>query len=107
MDIHEIILAAKLGRERKYAQVDTCTVFAAALYDLLTDRGVPCRDQTECRGAGRDRRGGRRRPGVPAGGLRSAGHPQREAAPGDRRRAVAVPAHPAAKGTPCFPRSPC
>ena len=43
MDIHEIILAAKLGRERKYAQVDTCTVFAAALYDLLTDRGVPCR----------------------------------------------------------------
>lgn len=43
MDIHAIIHAAKLGRERKAAQEDTCTVFAAALYDVLSARGIPCR----------------------------------------------------------------
>lgn len=42
MDIDAIIKAAKLGRERKDAQVDTCTVFAAALYDVLSARGVQC-----------------------------------------------------------------
>lgn len=42
MTIHDIIMAAKLGRERKQAQIDTCAVFAAALYDVLTERGIPC-----------------------------------------------------------------
>lgn len=42
MDINEIIQAAKLGRYRKEAQVDTCTVFAAALYDVLWEHGIPC-----------------------------------------------------------------
>lgn len=43
-DIHidAIIKAAKLGRERKAAQVDTCTVFAAALYDVLSAQGIQC-----------------------------------------------------------------
>nr|WP_011923081.1 hypothetical protein [Pseudomonas fluorescens]CAM96305.1 hypothetical protein pQBR0273 [Pseudomonas fluorescens SBW25] len=41
MDINAIILKAKLGRTRKDAQVDTCSVFAAALYDFLIDRGIP------------------------------------------------------------------
>lgn len=42
MDIDAIIKAAKLGRERKDAQVDTCTVFAAALYDVLSAQGIQC-----------------------------------------------------------------
>lgn len=40
MDIERVILAAKLGRSRKDAQVDTCSVFAAALYDFLSERGI-------------------------------------------------------------------
>lgn len=43
MDIGAIIMAAKLGRARKDAQEDTCTVFAAALYDLLLGQGIPCK----------------------------------------------------------------
>ena len=42
MDIDAIIKAAKLGRERKDAQVDTCAVFAAALYDVLSAQGIQC-----------------------------------------------------------------
>lgn len=42
MDIDAIIKAAKLGRERKGAQVDTCVVFAAALYDVLSAKGIKC-----------------------------------------------------------------
>lgn len=38
----EIIDAAKLGRERKAAQMETCAVFAAALYDVLSAQGVAC-----------------------------------------------------------------
>lgn len=40
MNLHEIILAARLGRERKAAQEDTCGPFAVALFDLLGERGV-------------------------------------------------------------------
>ena len=43
MDINAIIQAAKLGRSRKEAQVDVCTVFAAALYDVLGEQGTPCK----------------------------------------------------------------
>lgn len=43
MDIDAIIKAAKLGRDRKDAQVDTCAVFAAALYDVLSANGIQCR----------------------------------------------------------------
>ena len=42
MDINAIIKVAKLGRERKDAQVDTCTVFAAALFDVLVAQGIQC-----------------------------------------------------------------
>ena len=49
MDIASIILAAKLGRTRKDAQEDTCTVFAAALYDLLCSRGITCKMVTAVR----------------------------------------------------------
>lgn len=42
MNIEAIIKEAKLGRERKDAQVDTCTVFAAALFDVLTSHGIAC-----------------------------------------------------------------
>lgn len=35
MNIEATIKAAKLGGTRKDAQIDTCSVFAAALYDLL------------------------------------------------------------------------
>lgn len=42
LDIGLIIQTAKLGRTRKDAQEDTCSVFAAALYDLLSSRGIPC-----------------------------------------------------------------
>ncbi|MFK3607852.1 hypothetical protein PVE_R2G0535 [Pseudomonas veronii 1YdBTEX2] len=41
LDISAVILKSKLGRTRKDAQVDTCSVFAAALYDFLIDRGIP------------------------------------------------------------------
>ena len=41
-DIDAIISTAKLGRERRAAQEDTCAVFGAALYDLLQEIGVPC-----------------------------------------------------------------
>ncbi|MDS9914996.1 hypothetical protein RMI87_15940 [Pseudomonas aeruginosa] len=43
LDIVSAIMAAKLGRTRKEAQEDTCTVFAAALYDVLTSRGLHCK----------------------------------------------------------------
>lgn len=43
MNIENIILSAKLGSARKDAQVDTCTAFAAALYDLLKAQGQSCR----------------------------------------------------------------
>lgn len=36
------IKQAKLGRYRREAQVDTCAVFAAALYDALQALDVPC-----------------------------------------------------------------
>lgn len=40
LDIQSIILAAKLGGERKAAQEDTCGPFAAALFDVLTECGL-------------------------------------------------------------------
>lgn len=40
MDIAELIKTAKIGRERKDAQVDTCAPFAAALYDVLNENGL-------------------------------------------------------------------
>lgn len=43
MHIEEIIKTAKLGRERKGAQEDTCAVFAAALYDVLCEQGIACK----------------------------------------------------------------
>lgn len=43
MNIEALIQTAKLGRTRKDAQEDTCTVFAAALYDVLTGNGIPCK----------------------------------------------------------------
>lgn len=42
MAIDAIIKSARLGRERKAAQVDSCAVFAAALYDVLSAQGVQC-----------------------------------------------------------------
>lgn len=39
MDIVELIMQAKIGRERKDAQIDTCAPFAAALYDILEENG--------------------------------------------------------------------
>lgn len=42
MNIQDVILEAKLGRYRKDAQIDTCAVFAAALYDVLKARGISC-----------------------------------------------------------------
>lgn len=39
MDIIELIKTAKIGRERREAQVDTCGPFAAALYDVLVENG--------------------------------------------------------------------
>ena len=38
--IDALIKHAKLGRERKYAQVETWSVFAAALYDVLVENGI-------------------------------------------------------------------
>jgi hypothetical protein len=43
MNIHEVITTAKLGRARRDAQVDTCSVFAAALYDVLQALHVDCK----------------------------------------------------------------
>ena len=40
MDIAAVIRTAALGRARKYAQEDTCAVFAAALYDSLAGQGI-------------------------------------------------------------------
>lgn len=40
--IDNLIKRAKLGRTRKEAQIDTCTVFAAALYDFLQSQKIPC-----------------------------------------------------------------
>lgn len=40
MDLSAVILNAKLGRERRDAQIDTCSIFAAALVDVLTENGV-------------------------------------------------------------------
>lgn len=42
MDIETVIKTAKIGRARKDAQVETCAVFAAALYDLLQHE-MPCK----------------------------------------------------------------
>jgi hypothetical protein len=42
MDINAVIKIAKLGRTRRDAQVDTCAVFAAALYDVLSTSGLRC-----------------------------------------------------------------
>ena len=42
MDINALILEAKLGSARKDAQVETCTVFAAALYDVLSAQDISC-----------------------------------------------------------------
>lgn len=53
MDVEGVILGAKLGRTRKDAQEDTCAVFAAALYDALSRREIPCRMVTAVkRGSG-------------------------------------------------------
>lgn len=43
IDINAVIQVAKLGRSRRDAQADTCAVFAAALYDVLSGNGIPCR----------------------------------------------------------------
>ncbi|MDD2222816.1 MAG: hypothetical protein PHF42_05180 [Pseudomonas sp.] len=43
IQINDLIKRAKLGRTRKEAQTDTCTVFAAALYDFLQSQQIPCR----------------------------------------------------------------
>lgn len=40
IDVGRLVAAAKLGRERRDAQVETCTVFAAALHDVLVENGV-------------------------------------------------------------------
>lgn len=42
IQINDLIKRAKLGRTRKEAQIDTCTVFAAALYDFLQSQEIPC-----------------------------------------------------------------
>jgi len=42
MGINEIIQSATLGASRKDAQVDCCAVFAAALYDVLSEHGFAC-----------------------------------------------------------------
>lgn len=40
MDIVSLIKNAKLGGERKAAQVDSCAPFAAALFDVLKENGL-------------------------------------------------------------------
>lgn len=42
IDIDALIKRAKLGRDRKDAQVDMCSVFATALYDVLKARDINC-----------------------------------------------------------------
>lgn len=42
IQITDLINQAKLGRTRKEAQIDTCAVFAAALYDFLQAQKIPC-----------------------------------------------------------------
>lgn len=39
-DLHNIIISAKLGRERKGAQVETCAVFSSALHHVLAAHGM-------------------------------------------------------------------
>jgi hypothetical protein len=39
-NLHDIIMNAKIGEMRKDAQIETCTVFAAALGDLLKNRKI-------------------------------------------------------------------
>jgi hypothetical protein len=52
MDIVGLIKTAKIGRERKDAQVDSCSAFAAALYDVLEENGFSPSLVTACyRGA--------------------------------------------------------
>lgn len=41
-DPHTLIMTAKLGGARKDAQVDTCAVFAAALFDVAVEAGMAC-----------------------------------------------------------------
>jgi hypothetical protein len=56
MDIVELIKTAKIGRERKDAQVDTCAAFGAALYDVLAENGFSPSLVTACyRGVSVDR----------------------------------------------------
>lgn len=43
LDIDQLIRDAKLGRERKAAQKDTCSIFALALNDALSEAGIECR----------------------------------------------------------------
>ena len=40
LDIRSLIKNVKIGRERKDAQIDTCCVFAAALYDILLENDL-------------------------------------------------------------------
>lgn len=40
MDIAGLVMEAKIGRERRYAQTETCAPFAAALYDVLVECGL-------------------------------------------------------------------
>jgi len=40
IDVGSLVMAAKLGRERRDAQVETCSVFAAALHDVLVENGM-------------------------------------------------------------------
>lgn len=49
MDIIELIMQAKIGRERKEAQLETCAAFAAALYDVLEENGFDVRMVTAAR----------------------------------------------------------
>jgi len=43
VDIVELIMQAKIGRERRDAQIETCAPFAAALYDVLEENGFEVR----------------------------------------------------------------
>lgn len=42
IDIAGLIKSAKLGGARRDAQKETCAVFAAALYDVLSEEKIPC-----------------------------------------------------------------
>lgn len=53
MDINAIIQSARLGQSRKDAQVDACSVFAAAMYDVLREQGVTCEMVTVLNKSGR------------------------------------------------------